>query len=372
MIIHTRAHARIGLIGNPSDGYYGKTISVTIENFAAVVTLWESDSLRIMPHPVHDPVEFDSLASLEATARRDGYYGGQRLIFATCKRFSEYCREQGIRLDDRVFTISYGTSIPRQVGLAGSSAIVTAATRALMRFYGVTEEQIPRPVMPNLVLSVETRELDIAAGLQDRVAQVYGGMVFMDFSRELMESRGHGEYLPMDSRLLPRLFLAYVEAPSDSGKAHSDVRFRFQQGDPEVVSAMRMFATFTEEAREALCDGDPDRLGRLMNANFDLRRRIFGDEVIGPQNLEMIRIARSLGFPGKFSGSGGAVIGLFRTDGDRECLRRAYEAAGYRFAEVRPAGSTAEGRALRQRPDQWEPGAVPLPARDRDPLGAAR
>ena len=27
MIIQTRAYARAGLIGNPSDGYFGKTIS---------------------------------------------------------------------------------------------------------------------------------------------------------------------------------------------------------------------------------------------------------------------------------------------------------------------------------------------------------
>jgi hypothetical protein len=29
-------------------------------------------------------------------------------------------------------------------------------------------------------------------------------------------------------------------------------------------------------------------LGRLMDANFDLRRRIYGDAVIGARNLEMI------------------------------------------------------------------------------------
>ncbi len=44
---------------------------------------------------------------------------------------------------------------------------------------------------PNLVLSVE-EELGITAGLQDRVVQVYGGVVFMDFDREHMQAHGCG------------------------------------------------------------------------------------------------------------------------------------------------------------------------------------
>ncbi|RLC69958.1 MAG: GHMP kinase, partial [Chloroflexi bacterium] len=35
MIIHQRAYARIGLMVNPSDGYFGKTISSAVTNFHA-------------------------------------------------------------------------------------------------------------------------------------------------------------------------------------------------------------------------------------------------------------------------------------------------------------------------------------------------
>ncbi|HEX2999113.1 MAG TPA: hypothetical protein VHR86_02605, partial [Armatimonadota bacterium] len=136
----------------------------------------------------------------------------------------------------------------------------------------------------------------------------------------------------------PRLFLAYEENPSDSGKIHSDVRFRFNQGDAEVVAAMKTFARIAEEARAALLRRDEAQLATLMNANFDLRRRIFGDKVLGPKNLEMIAIARSLGFPGKFSGSGGAIIGCFATDADRQRLEEAYTRRGYQFLEIRPQG----------------------------------
>ena len=58
------------------------------------------------------------------------------------------------------------------MGLAGSSAIVTAALRCLMDFYGVTAADVPRHRLPQLVLDVERAELGIQAGLQDRVVQV--------------------------------------------------------------------------------------------------------------------------------------------------------------------------------------------------------
>lgn len=64
-----------------------------------------------------------------------------------------------------------------QTGLSGSSAIVTAALNCLLDFYKV-RHLIKVEIRPKLVLSAE-QELGIVAGLQDRVAQVYGGLVNM-------------------------------------------------------------------------------------------------------------------------------------------------------------------------------------------------
>ena len=64
-----------------------------------------------------------------------------------------------------------------QTGFSGSSAIVCAALSCLLDFYEV-RHLIKVEVRPNLVLAAE-KELGIVAGLQDRVAQVYGGLVHM-------------------------------------------------------------------------------------------------------------------------------------------------------------------------------------------------
>ena len=73
-----------------------------------------------------------------------------RLLMATCKKFVEYCTKNGIALPNRNFTVSYDTNIPRQVGLAGSSAIVSALFKALMAFYGLNDLDIPIERQPVL------------------------------------------------------------------------------------------------------------------------------------------------------------------------------------------------------------------------------
>ena len=90
---------------------------------------------------------------------------------ATCKKFYHYCSTKGIALAKRNFSLKYDTNIPRQVGLAGSSAIVTATLKCLMAFFHVTENDIPMEIRPQFILDVEVAELCITAGLQDRVVQ---------------------------------------------------------------------------------------------------------------------------------------------------------------------------------------------------------
>lgn len=139
--IHTRAYARVGLMGNPSDGYGGKTLAVTIENFRAEAWLTpnarpDDASVTLVPHPIYDPLHFPNLRHISTIAGREGYSGGIRLMMASLHRFYQYCTKRGIELPTRGFSVRYHTTVPRQVGLAGSSAIITAFLRAVMRFYG--------------------------------------------------------------------------------------------------------------------------------------------------------------------------------------------------------------------------------------------
>ncbi len=322
MIIRTHAYARAGLIGNPSDGFFGKTISLNVRNYAAQVVLFESPEL-IIEACAEDLCRFNSIDELVRDVRLHGYYGGMRLVKATIRRFGEYCRVHGITLERRNFTIRYSTTIPRLVGMAGSSAIVTATMRALMGFYGVT---VPKPIQPNLVLSVEKEELGIEAGLQDRVIQVYEGLVFMDFDRALIQRQGHGHYESIDPALLPPLYMAFDRQCAESSeRVHNPLRLRFEQGEPAVLDAMKRFAGLAEQARDLLLAGRGSELGPMLNANFDLRTTLMA---IAPRNRAMVEAARACGASAKFAGSGGAIIGTYDGEAMFQELRERLAAFG--------------------------------------------
>lgn len=307
-LIRKKAYARAGLIGNPSDGYHGKTISLILGNLWAEVCLYEWDELEIV-WSRDDRSRFDSVEELHQDVELHGYYGGIRLVKATIKKFVDYCQAQNLPLHNQNFSIRYESNIPRQVGLAGSSAIIVATLRCLMDFY---EVEVPLVVQPSLALSVETDELGIGAGLQDRVAQVYQGVVSMNFAESEM-TRQHefecGHYEPLDAKLLPPLYVAYrADASEPTEVVHNDLRARFNAGNKQVVEAMHSFADLTEQAKIALTSGQADQLGRLIDANFDLRNSICQ---IASAQSQMVEMAREVGASAKFAGSGGAIIGTY-------------------------------------------------------------
>ncbi|RYX81239.1 GHMP kinase [bacterium] len=302
-IITATAPARAALAGNPSDGYYGKTLSLAIHNFKARVVVYEWHQLEIIPPPSEGRV-FASLDALAEDVGRNGYYGAIRLVKAALKKFHQYCEESKVELPAQNFSIRYETNVPRGVGLAGSSAIITATFRALMQFFAVP---IPREIMANWILSVERDELRIQAGLQDRVAQVYEGLTLMDFDRAYMEEHGHGLYRPLDPLSLPPVYLAYqtsLAEPSDV--VHNNLRARYDAGDVEVVGAMKELCSITDRAAEALTERKWTEFARAIDDNFEVRRAIMA---IAPGHQRMVDAARRCGASANFAGSGGAIIG---------------------------------------------------------------
>ena len=327
IIIRKRAYARAGLLGNPSDGYHGKTISIIVRNFSAEVVMYEWETVEIVLTGEYRS-RFSSIYDLVKDVKLHGYYGGIRLIKATAKRFVDYCRAHELTLPSRNFSVRYQTNIPRQVGLAGSSALIVATLRCLMEFYGV---DIPLEAQPMLVLSVEKEELGIGAGLQDRVIQVYEGLVYMDFDKaheHLIGGLKCYYYEPMSPTLLPPLYVAVHNSLSEPTEVfHNDIRGRFDRGEAKVVDAMKHFAGLAAAGREALLQHDTKRLAQLIDENFNTRRSLYN---LAPWQIQMIEVARQCGASAKFAGSGGAIIGTYDSEPMYQRLCTALTAIGSR------------------------------------------
>lgn len=307
MVIKTQAYPRAALIGNPSDGYYGKTIAFVFKNFCAAVELAPSDKLQIIPCG-RERLLFYDIDDLADEIDANGYYGGTRLIKAAIKVLHRYCRQNNIEIPIKNFSLSYESNIPGRLGLAGSSAIVTAAINAMLQFYGI---EIEKPVLANLILSAEKDELHIGAGLQDRVAQVYATPVYMNFDKALFDKQGYGEYIPFDKTLLPNLYLAYRTNLSEGSEVtHNDLATRYKKGDSDVLRAIEQWRQLTDAVWQKLKHGDKD-IAALINQNFDIRNNTIA---ISQGNKQMVETARAVGASAKFTGSGGAIIGTYQDE----------------------------------------------------------
>ena len=310
MIIRAKAFPRAALVGNPSDGYFGKTIAFVFRNYCAEAELYESPELDLLPS-LRDHNTFADMEELYRDIQFYGYYGGIRLLKGAIKKFYEYVRQKGLTIEHKNFTLRYRTSIPNRLGLAGSSAIITAAMRCLCKFYGV---RIRPDEFANVVLSVEKDELGIPAGLQDRVAQSYNHPVYMDFNRAHMEKHGVARYSRIDIPEDLHLYIAYrTDLAEGSEVLHSRLRQDFEDGRPDVVAAMKEWASLTDQVRLCLKNGEYDRIGALLNRNFDLRCEVCSD-AISEKNRLMVDLARRAGASAKFTGSGGAIIGTYRNE----------------------------------------------------------
>jgi glucuronokinase len=282
---HGSAPARAALAGNPSDGYNGAVLAVTVGELRA-----------------------EALATRASTSSVDP---ASELISATVARL-----ERDLLADHPPSAVRWTTSIPRAMGLGGSSAIVIAAIRAICDLHG---RSLPRDDLAMLALAVETEELGIAAGPQDRVAQAYGGLTFMDFSAS-------GRYEPLDPALLPPLVVAWsADAGAESGPVHPDLRERYRQGDAAVVEALASAATAAHDARAALLTGDHDRFRACVDATFDARQRMMS---LDPRHVEMVSVARAAGAAANYTGSGGAIVAVCRDEAHREAVAELLRSAG--------------------------------------------
>jgi len=235
-MIETYGYARAGLLGNPSDGYFGKTISFAMSNFRARVLLYPSGRLEIKPSKADLPI-FENLDDLYRTTGGAATMAGFASSGIDCA-VDGLLPRGGIELEDRNFTLEYESNIPQRLGLGGSSAIVTAALRALCQYFGL---EIPLPVQ-----AISCWNRDAGVGRAGRPAGPRGASLSGACLHGLF-ARPHGvarlrRIRALDPDLLPLNMWPTGLPERRHGGVHNSIRERWNRGEPEVVEAMRTWA----------------------------------------------------------------------------------------------------------------------------------
>lgn len=104
----------------------------------------------------------------------------------------------------------------------------------------------------------------------------------------------------------------FVFTGGDSGKVHSTVRSRWEAQDKELLEGMKELGMYATQCQTILQSASPNfsQLAQLMDCNFAMRRRLYGDDVVGCSNIAVHAIANKMGMGAKFTGSGGAFVCL--------------------------------------------------------------
>ncbi|MDP6980050.1 MAG: hypothetical protein QF570_15845 [Myxococcota bacterium] len=321
-------HARVGLLGNPSDAYGGKAIAFTLGNFAAQVRIEAAAGYGIAS-PDGVSASWSSFGEMAGAISPRDRRDGERLIRAALRQFARRFFEAHPKAADAIpgMRIHYETTIPREVGLSGSSAIVIACLRALLSWFG---RSLSNDEVAELALSAEVDELGIAAGPMDRLIQAHEGCLWMDFAAVPRGGKAVHRQLPL--KRLPETFVAWDPHGGEaSGVVHSDVRARYERGDEAVRSAMATFPKLVDAGMAQLEAGDHEGFAALVDRNFDTRASIWN---LTERDIELVAIGRRCGCAVKQTGSGGAVVGVMKHGIGFESVEREYASAGYRV--VRP------------------------------------
>ena len=315
-MIRGSAPGRAGIIGNPTDGYGGAMIACSIP-YRAEAIIKENDQLCLIVDGKKEEINWKS----DLKPQDDDF----DLLRAVLRYF---------KLKDLKASIEINSTIPRQAGLAGSTAILSAALGALLEKLG--REHSPY-YTAELNRTIELRYMKTHCGYQDAYMTTFGGLNFLSFRGKAYYKELENEvYAAVEELTAPEMpfVIAHTGIQHHSGDFHRPIRERWLEGEKEVVKGYEQIAELAIKGKRALIEGNWEELGRLMNKNHEIQDEL---RFSGEQNNRLIEAARggkALGAKLAGAGGGGTIIALtLHPEETRQALE---EAGADMFLELKP------------------------------------
>jgi glucuronokinase len=307
-----RVAARVGLAGNPSDGFGGAVLSTVVPGLEACVTATRSDGVVIVgPHMRQ---EWPSAAAWRADVESHGVSGAQRVIIASLWILVAHLRRVDPDVADRSgVAVSWRTNIPASVGLAGSSALAVGTIDAVSACWGLS---LDRRVCAALALSAERDVLGIAAGWQDRIVQAVDRTVLVD-AAHMDELDGlsvpHVRVVDPADEPVVRLVVGWkADLASSSDDYHAPLR----RDTRSLATPMAELAAVARRATASLERGDVQAFSAAVDEGWRIRQSCVP---LRPDHAAIVELVRASGASATTPGSGGSVVAVCA---DADAVRR--------------------------------------------------
>lgn len=239
-------------------------------------------------------------------------------------------------------TLTTRSDSPVGAGIAGSSALNIAITKALSAWTGrwTSDAEILLTAM-----NVEAQVIHVPTGAQDYRPALYGGVSAVE-----LDAAGVRR-VKLDvpaAELSARIVVAYTGASRNSGINNWDVMKRRIDGDPAVIAAFDGIRDAAVGMRAALSAQDWEEAGRQLDAEWQCRTRL-APGVTTPEINTLLAAAQAAGaMAGKVCGAGGGGCLFCLVPPDRKAaVSQALTAGG---AQVLSCAIDEDGVKMERRP----------------------
>ena len=309
--VRCSAPGRAGIVGNPTDMYGGAVMSCSVP-MRAWVEIVPAERLTLVAGE-----ECAIIRGMDDLRPHNDRFDLARAVFRYFK------------LPEAGALVTFGSDIPMQSGLAGSTALLVAMTRAVLAWL---DRHPHRYQVAEIARFIELNYLQVVCGYQDAYMTTFGGLNYLDFRGKQLyrtleaELFGTVESLAEVVSVLP-FVLAYTGVRHHSGEIHKPLRERWLDGEAEVVNAYNRITELAALGKRALLTANWDDLAASMNENHAIQRALGGS---GEHNEMLIQAALKAGaLAAKLAGAGGGgtIIALWPYP-DRAPLEAALRAVG--------------------------------------------
>ncbi len=241
---------------------------------------------------------------------------------------------------------------PAGAGTGGSSALAVAMAAALSAVAGGS---LDRKTLIEHAKAVETQAIRVPTGYQDYYAAAYGGASSIEFGLTGIHRTSIARRTFL-MQLQQHLLLLYLGKPRFSGANNWDLFKRHIEGDRKTFAFFDALQENALAMRDAFLQEDLTGIARLMNRDWETRRRALPTMSSPAIDRVMHSLKRAGALGARVCGAGGGgCLALIIEPETKAALIAIAETAG---ARVLPCNVNMRGLVVRRSKDSFQRSAV--------------
>jgi len=309
MIIRSKAPLRLGLAGGGTDVapyseiYGGNILNATISMYAWASIEPRTDGMIILKSlDKQEKYSFSSTPQLSLDGKLELHKG---IYNRVVKDYAGHALS---------FELSTYVDAPPGSGLGTSSTLVVAILGAFSEWLNLPMGEYD---LAHLAFEIERIDLKMAGGKQDQYAATFGGVNFMEFSKDdkviVNPLRIPEKYL---DELSHNLILFHTETSRLSSSIIEQQTKNVVAKNERSLEAMHRLKEQAVMMKEALLRGELDKIGEILDFGWKNKKKM-ADGISNPFIDEIYETAIKNGATGgKISGAGGGGFIFFYCPGN--------------------------------------------------------